>query len=542
MRPSERKQPGRGVEALERRVLMNGQVTVTFRSGDLTLSGDSRDNAVRVDRRSSTLTRVTGLEGTRVNGRSFIDFSDALDDVRLSLRQGGTDQVQIQGPLKIGGDLSGQIGEGEFIVEGSAGRVEIAGDMNVAAFNEGDVTIRNDVLVRGDADIRAGGSATAAANLGIVPDFGAARFSHPLDIDNPYFPLVPGTKYTYEERSVDDETGEEVVETIVVEVTHQTRTILGVRNRVLRDRVFVDGLLVEDTFDWHSQDDNGNVWYFGERSTDFEYDDEGNLIGTSTATSWQAGVDGAKPGIIMMARPTAGDAYYQEFERAVALDQGKVLATNDRVTVPAGSFGRVVRTKDTTVLSPGALEHKFYAPGVGLVQENGIDLTTGEIDGVLKLISVTRNGRPVTTVVPASGFTGVNATGRGTGPVQFRGESVFRSTGPLVLRETRFADEVEIFGGDDVTVVDTNLEDLTVQARGSVGLTNVRATEEMLLRADGDAYLFDSRFSDDVDIVLGPADNDLVIGRSRFPISTPTAAAGRTRSTIGGGIRLQSWS
>ena len=503
------------IEPLERRVLLNGAVAAAFRAGDLSLSGDSSDNQVRIVRRSPTTTRVIGLEGTRVNGRSFVDFTGVLDDLTVSMRQGGDDQVQVQGPITIGGDVDGQIGDGEFIVEGSAGRVEIRGDLDLTA-GAGDVKLRNEVVVNGESDLRAGGAVTAAANLGIVPDFAAARFSDPLDIDNPYFPLVPGTKYTYEERSVDDETGEEVVETIVVEVTNQTKTILGVRNRVLRDRVFVEGRLIEDTFDWHAQDDNGNVWYFGEDTTDFEYDDEGNLIGTRTGGSWQAGVDGAQAGIIMMARPRVGLEYHQEFAPGDVLDQAKVLATNARKATPAGTFDRVVRTSDSTVVEPEALEHKFYAPGLGLVAEDKFELLTGEIEGRFRLLSATRNGRRVTQVVPPTGFTGTNATGRAVGPLRFRGETFVSSDDTAVFRQARFGDELEVWGDSDVIVVDSSLEDLTVSARDSVGLRRVTATEEVLLHAGDDVFIFDSRFNDDVDIILGPGDNELVIARSRF--------------------------
>ena len=503
------------IETLERRTLLSGNVTTSFRAGDLTLSGDSRDNQVRIARRSSTTTRVTGLEGTRINGRSFVDFTGPLDDLTVSMRQGGEDQVQLQGPLTIAGDLEGAIGDGELIVEGSAGRVQINGDLDLAA-EDGDVKLRNDVVVNGETDLQARGAVTAASNVGIVPNFAAARFTHPLDIDNPYFPLVPGTTYRYEERSIDDETGEEVVESDVVEVTNQTKTILGVRVRVVRDRVFVDGRLEEDTFDWHAQDDSGNVWYFGEDTTSFEYDDEGNLVATHTGGSWQAGVDGAQAGILMMARPRVGNEYHQEFAPGDVLDEAKVLSTNTRIATPAGTFGGAVRTSDSSVIEPDALEHKFYAPGLGLVAENHYDLLTGELDSRFRLLSATRNGRRVTQVVPPTGFSGTNATGRAIGPLRFRGETFVESEETAILRQARFGDEVEITGDEDVIVTDSSLEDLTVRAGGSVGLRNVTATEEVLLRAGGDAFIFDSRFNDDVDIILGAGDNELAIARSRF--------------------------
>ena len=120
-----------------------------------------------------------------------------------------------------------------------------------------------------------------------LPDFSAAVFSNSLKIGNPYWPMNPGTTWTYEGVTSDPETGETESETIIVEVLDDTRTVFGVETRIVRDRVFLDGLLIEDTFDWYAQDDAGNVWYMGEEVTDFEYDDEGNRIGTSHTGAWR---------------------------------------------------------------------------------------------------------------------------------------------------------------------------------------------------------------------------------------------------------------
>jgi hypothetical protein len=341
-------------------------------------------------------------------------------------------------------------------------------------------------------------------------------FSDSLDIDNPYFPLVVGTKYRYEETSIDDETGETVTEMIVVEVLDETKTILGVVNRVLRDQVFVDGLLVEDTLDWHAQDDAGNVWYFGEDTTDFTYDDAGNLIDTSSATAWEAGVDGAKPGILMEAAPRVGDAYYQEFQRGVALDQGEVLATDESATVPSGTINDVLRTKDTSVLEPDGLEHKFYAPGLGIVQELTFDLQSGELEGSLKLISVERDGEPVTQVVSPNGFTGTNATGDAAGRVELRGKTSIRSDEPVVLSDALAEKRLTIRAAGGATIVDSVLDDLTVRAGDSIGLTGVTVGEPTSLRTDADVFVTDSRFQAPADIRLGDEDNELVIEGSSF--------------------------
>ncbi len=180
-------------------------------------------------------------------------------------------------------------------------------------------------------------------------------------IDNPYLPLISGTTFTYRAETAD---GQEID---VVSVTHDTKVILGVTCTVVTDRSTLDGVLEEDTIDWYAQDKDGNVWYFGEFTTAYEYDDEGNLIGTSNAGSWEAGVNGAKPGIVMLADPQPGESYRQEFLAGVAEDMAKVLRLNASVSVPYGDFENCLDTKEWSPLEPGAVEHKFYARGVGLV-------------------------------------------------------------------------------------------------------------------------------------------------------------------------------
>jgi hypothetical protein len=220
----------------------------------------------------------------------------------------------------------------------------------------------------------------------MLPDFSQATFNNSLQIDNPYWPMVPGTKWTYEGENTDPETGEAETESIIVEVLNATRTVAGVEARIVHDRVFHENLLVEDTFDWYAQDDSGNIWYLGEEVTDFEYDDEGNLIETSHPGQWEAGVDGALPGFIMEANPQVGDNYYQEYFVGQALDEGTVLALGEEVTVAAGNFTNSVRILDSSALSP-EFGHKLFAPGVGLVLELDFDETGTQV-GRTELVSV----------------------------------------------------------------------------------------------------------------------------------------------------------
>src|SRR5262249_41172870 len=175
-------------------------------------------------------------------------------------------------------------------------------------------------------------------------------------IDNPYFSLTPGTTRIYVAQ-----TAHGVVSNVVA-TTHHTVMILGVTCVEVHDSVFTDGEITEDTFDWFAQDKNGNVWYFGESTMEIA----GGLI-TSVEGSFMAGVDGAKPGIIMKAHPGIGDYFRQEFVLAKGEDVEEVIGVNESVTVPYGSFAHCVKVQETTALEADTIVHDFYAPGVGPV-------------------------------------------------------------------------------------------------------------------------------------------------------------------------------
>jgi hypothetical protein len=177
------------------------------------------------------------------------------------------------------------------------------------------------------------------------------------EITNPYWPMSPGDRWVY--RETDGQGGEQKVE---VTVTDETKTIAGIEARVVHDVVSEDGQLVEDTFDWYAQDADGNIWYLGEDTKEFE-----NGKVTTTAGSWEHGVDGAQAGIAVPAKPEPGLEYRQEYYAGEAEDAATVLSVEERVEVPAGSYRGVLMTKDYTPLDPEVLEHKFYAKGVGPV-------------------------------------------------------------------------------------------------------------------------------------------------------------------------------
>jgi hypothetical protein len=209
--------------------------------------------------------------------------------------------------------------------------------------------------------------------MATLPDISAAEFQTGAPIDNPFFPLPPGTIFSYGGTKIDEDTGEVAVERNNVFVTFETQEIASATTKVVRNTEYANGVLVEDTIDRYAQDTEGNVWYFGEVTFSFEYDDEGNFVETSTEGSWEAGVDGAQPGHIMPADPGFGAGYFQEFAPGVAEDEAIVVGVDQEVTIGLGEFDGVLQTLDTTALEPDMAEYKYYAPGVGQVLEEALD-------------------------------------------------------------------------------------------------------------------------------------------------------------------------
>jgi hypothetical protein len=177
-------------------------------------------------------------------------------------------------------------------------------------------------------------------------------------VDNPYFPLKVGSRWVYRET---DKEGTR--QKVVVTVTDRTKLIAnGVTARVVKDVVTEEGQFIEVTNDFYAQDEDGNVWYLGEATTEYE-----NGKPVSTEGSFEAGVGGAQPGVIMPAKPRRGLEYRQEYFAGHAEDRAKVRSLHENVSVPFGSFDRVLKTKDIAPLPPKSFEVKFYVRGMGLV-------------------------------------------------------------------------------------------------------------------------------------------------------------------------------
>jgi hypothetical protein len=177
-------------------------------------------------------------------------------------------------------------------------------------------------------------------------------------IDNPYWPMAPGNRWVYRETDT-----EGIVQRVVVTVTDKTKRIAnGVEARVVHDVVTEGGQPVEVTDDWYAQDGDGNIWYLGEKTTEYS-----NGKPESTAGSFEAGVDGAQPGIVMPANPQPGTTYRQEYYAGEAEDTGEIVSIDEQAEVPAGHYQDVEMIKDLNPLEPKILEFKFYARDVGPV-------------------------------------------------------------------------------------------------------------------------------------------------------------------------------
>ncbi len=198
------------------------------------------------------------------------------------------------------------------------------------------------------------GIIAAGSSLGSI---NPANFA--AGVRNSWFPLTPGYRWVY--MGVKD--GKPSKDVAIV--SRATTTILGVRCVVVQDYLHLAGRLEETTLDYYAQDNQGNVWYFGEDTQ--ELSPAGAIL--NTEGSWQAGVDGAKPGIIMTAHPTIGQAYEQEYYPGQAQDHAEPLSLSASVSVPFRSFGSAQLTKEWSPLEPNVIDHKYYVRGIGVVKE-----------------------------------------------------------------------------------------------------------------------------------------------------------------------------
>jgi hypothetical protein len=181
-------------------------------------------------------------------------------------------------------------------------------------------------------------------------------------VDNPFFPLKPGSTWRYRGRDDHGRFADRM------HVRHKTKTILGVKTTTVHDVVLRDGKQREVTNDWYAQDRQRNVWYFGENTK--ELDRHGHV--KTREGSFQAGKDGAKVGVLFPGHPKVGQTARQEFFKGHAEDHFKVLDVDARARTPRGITHHAVRTKEWTPLEPDILDNKYYARGFGTVVEKTI--------------------------------------------------------------------------------------------------------------------------------------------------------------------------
>jgi hypothetical protein len=217
-------------------------------------------------------------------------------------------------------------------------------------------------------------ASTRDGSAGSARRVGPGRFTS--TIDNPFLPLRPGTRWVYAIAGPDGAVRR------AVEVTSDTRLVRGVPCVVVRDTVSAEQQVVADTVDWYAQDVAGNVWSFGAQARQFR---AGKVVGT--AGSWEAGVRGAEPGVVMKADPRLGDSYPEASDNGPAEHMAQVVSLNQEVMVPFGFLTGVRVIKSYPPPRPGIVEHRFYARGVGLV----LSVTVEGGPGHAELVEMTRH-------------------------------------------------------------------------------------------------------------------------------------------------------
>jgi hypothetical protein len=207
--------------------------------------------------------------------------------------------------------------------------------------------------------------ALVIAAFALPPPLPAPSEFAPL-VDNPWFPLAPGTTYVYRGAKDGAPTREQVA------IFTRTRTILGVRATVVGDKLYAQRRgrwsIAERTRDWYAQDRRGNVWYLGEATA--EIGPGGAVV--SREGSWQAGVDGARAGIFMPAHPHRGQSGTQEMYAGEAEDRFRVLSLSATVRTPAAKSDHALLTREWTPLEPGVVDHKLYVRGIGTAREETV--------------------------------------------------------------------------------------------------------------------------------------------------------------------------
>ncbi len=211
-------------------------------------------------------------------------------------------------------------------------------------------------------------AALLAHEPAFTEDLGRERCTFTTSGTNPYFPLWPG--YSLHLAGEEEDDGEMVEIEVWINILADTELVDGVVTRVVEEVEMEDGELVEISRNFLAYcRETGDIFYFGEDVDDYE---DGEIVGHGGA--WRAGVDGAEPGILHLGTPLLGARYFNEIAPGVALDQAEVVSLDTTLTVPAGTFTDVLKIDETSPLDLGIVSEKWYAPGVGTVKDDAVEL------------------------------------------------------------------------------------------------------------------------------------------------------------------------
>jgi len=294
----------------------------------------------------------------------------------------------------------------------------VSADGGVSRPASGRVPVSSPVTPRPVLDARLLNAKAAAAAKAVAALKKRGRFSRPLKINNRMFPLVPGTEFVYRGRVV--EGGESTPHSVVFTVTDLTKVVDHVRTVVAWDRDFLEGRLQEQELAFFAQDDQGNVWNFGEYPEEYE-----NGVFTGAPDTWIRGTAGAYGGIHMLARPRVGAQYLEGLVPGIGFnDVSRVVRTRQVTCVPTGCYRHVLVIDEWSPNEPeSGIQVKYYAPRVGLVR---VGARGGDSQEFLTLAVVRHLDRHATARVRAA----VLAMDRRA----YRVSTVYRVTGPAVRR------------------------------------------------------------------------------------------------------------
>jgi hypothetical protein len=330
------------------------------------------------------LVKVTGQAGketavpTDDKTKFLIDYEDGkladlTSGMTLTITQPGATATLIRAHVKGRYGVVVKMDGNNLVMTAKTKEVTVPTDDKTRVVLDGKPAKLSDL--KAGMNVKAIPETGAATKIAVVPSAvtkpaAEAKFRDKFPVDktnlldkgrNTYFILEPGCRLTYQDGK----------DTLTITVLDETKTVDGVKTRIVEERETKNGKLSEVSRNYFAIDKATNdVYYFGEDVDD--YDADGKVTGHGG--SWLSGVGGAKFGLMMPGKPKVGNRYYQELAPKVAMDRGEVLSLTEEVKVPAGTFKNCIKIRDSSALESGA-EDKLYAPDVGLLKDGGFELT-----------------------------------------------------------------------------------------------------------------------------------------------------------------------